>query len=112
MLLLDENLSYKLVSRLIHEFPDVQAVVKVIDLGEGASDERVWEYAKANNLVLTTKDKDFVNYWKRFGPPPKLIKLNIGNCRINALELLLKVNKDQIVRFVAGNDGLLVLEGE
>ena len=31
MLLLDENLSYKLVSRLIYEFPDTQAVIKEID---------------------------------------------------------------------------------
>ena len=112
MLLLDENLSHKLVSRLIHEFPDIQAVIKVVDLGEGASDTRVWEYAKSNSLVLVTKDKDFVNYWERFGPPPKLIKLNIGNCRINAIKLLLEANKDQIDRFMAGNDGLLVLEGE
>ena len=62
MLLLDENLSYKLVSRLSHEFPDIQAVIKVIDLGDGASDTRIWEYAKSNSLVLFTKDKDFVNY--------------------------------------------------
>ena len=72
MLLLDENLSYKLVSRLMHEFSDVQAVVKVKYLGEGTSDERVWGYAKVNNLILITKDKDFVDYWKRFGPPPKI----------------------------------------
>ena len=111
MLLLDENLSYKLVSRLIHEFPDIQAVIKVIDLGEGASDAQVWEYAKSNSLVLVTKDKDSVNYWERFGPAPKLIKLDIGNCRINAIELLLKANKDQIDRFMSGNDGLLVLKG-
>ena len=50
-------------------------------------------------------------YWKQFGPPPKVIKLNIGNCRIDAIELLLISNKDQIIQFVAGNNGLLVLEG-
>ncbi len=111
MLLLDENLSYKLVSRLIHEFPGTQAVAKSNNLGEGTGDERVWKYAKINSLVLVTKDKDFVDYWKRFGPPPKVIKLNIGNCRINAIELLLKSNKEEIIQFVAGNKGLLVLEG-
>jgi predicted nuclease of predicted toxin-antitoxin system len=112
MLLFDENLSYKLVSKLLHEFPHSQAVVRVKGLGEGASDEHVWKYAKENHLVLTTKDKDFVDYWKRFGPPPKIIKLNVGNCRINAIELLLKRNKDRIALFVAGNNGLLVLDGE
>lgn len=111
MLLLDENLSYKLVARLIHEFPGIQAVAKVHSLGEGTVDEKVWDYAKTNNLMLVTKDKDFVDYWKRFGPPPKVIKLEIGNCRLSAIESLLKNNRDNITKFLSNSDGLLVLEG-
>ena len=112
MLLLDENLSYKLVTRLVHEFPNTQAVAQVENLGVGTSDELVWKYAKTNSLALVTKDKDFVDYWKRFGPPPKVIKLEIGNCRIKAIELLLKSNKQQIIKFMAGSFGLLVLKGD
>ena len=77
----------------MHEFPNIQAVAKVQSLGEGTIDEKVWVYAKTNNLMLVTKDKDFVDYWERFGPPPKVIKLKIGNCRISAIESLLKNNK-------------------
>ena len=56
MLLLDENLSYKLVTRLVHEFPNTQAVAQVENLGVGTSDELVWKYAKTNSLALVTKD--------------------------------------------------------
>ena len=96
----------------MHEFPNIQAVAKVQSLGEGTIDEKVWVYAKTNNLMLVTKDKDFVDYWERFGPPPKVIKLKIGNCRISAIESLLKNNKDKITKFLADSDGLLVLEGD
>lgn len=54
MLLLDENLSYKLVNKLIGDFPNTQAVVSVLSLGEGSEDQRVWEYVKTNNLALVT----------------------------------------------------------
>ena len=111
MLLLDENLSYKLVNKLVGDFPKTQAVVSVLSLGEGTEDQRVWDYAKTNSLALVTKDKDFVDYWKRFGPPPKVIKIEIGNCRISAIELLLKNNKEQIANFLANAEGLLVLDG-
>ena len=112
MLLLDENLSYKLVARLVHEFPNTQAVNHIESLGEGSSDELIWQYAKTNSLVLVTKDKDFVDYWKRFGPPPKVIRLEIGNCRINKAEFLLKNNQDLIFEFIDGSDGLLVLKDD
>jgi len=112
MLLIDENLSYKLVEKLIQHFPGTQAVVNINDLGEGADDQLIWKYAKENNLLLVTKDKDFVNYWKHYGPPPKVVKLNIGNCRLNKVELLLKNNKMEIVSFIGRDDGLLVLDDE
>lgn len=112
MLLLDENISYKLAVRISDEFPSTKATSQVGALGEGANDKSVWDYAKANKLVLVTKDKDFVEYWQRFGPPPKVVKLEIGNCRINAIELLLKRNKQIITLFAGSSDGLLILKAD
>jgi predicted nuclease of predicted toxin-antitoxin system len=112
MLLIDENLSYKLVSRLNITFPGIKSVVNTDSLGEGSDDNLVWQYAKSNNLVVVTKDKDFVDYWKNYGPPPKVIKLNIGNCRLNKVELFLKENKKYILEFIASNDALLILNNQ
>lgn len=112
MLLIDENLSYKLAARLNSEFPGIEAVAKAAELGEGTPDTSVWEYAKTRNLVILTKDKDFVDYWKRFGPPPKILRLEIGNSRLNNIESLIKNNKNKIIHFINGtNDGLLLLRG-
>ncbi|WLQ14385.1 DUF5615 family PIN-like protein [Hahella aquimaris] len=112
MLLIDENLSYKLAARLAGDFPGTIAVAKAPSLGEGTQDPVVWEYAKTNNLVLVTKDKDFVDYWKRFGPPPKVIRLEIGNSRLSNVEQMIINNKNKILHFISSsNDGLLMLKG-
>lgn len=112
MLLIDENLSYKLAERVSNDFKAIAAVSKVSSLGEGASDPKVWEYAKNNNLALLTKDKDFVDFWKRYGPPPKVIRLDIGNSRLQAVEALIRKNKAEILKFLSDtNSGLLLLNG-
>ena len=58
MLLIDENLSYRLMAKLTSNFPGTVAVAKENSLGEDVSDRKVWEYAKSNNLAILTKDKD------------------------------------------------------
>ncbi|WP_445362040.1 DUF5615 family PIN-like protein (plasmid) [Microbulbifer sp. ANSA003] len=113
MLLIDENLSYRLAARLAGDFAGTLAVPKVPALGEGTKDSRVWEYAQEHNLALLTKDKDFVDYWRRFGPPPKVVRLEIGNnVRVRAIEALMKSNKRRILEFLAEpKTGLLTLYG-
>nr|WP_269783485.1 DUF5615 family PIN-like protein [Marinibactrum halimedae] len=110
--MIDENLSYKLAARLNNDFQDTVAVARLPSLGEGAPDTAVWEYAKEHGLTLLTKDKDFVDYWKRFGPPPKVIRLEIGNSRLQASEALVRNNKNLIFQFInTPQQGLLFLNG-
>jgi len=110
VLLIDENLSYRLVARLFADFPGTVSVAKEIALGEGAPDSKVWKYAKMNDLAILTKDKDFVDYWKQHGPPPKIIRLEIGNSRLNNIESLMKHNKIKVLEFINSRDGLLLLK--
>jgi len=96
---------------LFDEFPKTQAVVKIDTLGGGTADARVWEYAKINDLTLGTKDKDFVDYWKRFEPPAKVIKLDTGNCRVAHIENMLKINRREIVGFISGSNSCFIQFG-
>ncbi|MGI9282254.1 MAG: DUF5615 family PIN-like protein [Endozoicomonas sp.] len=108
MFLIDENLSYKLAARLEDDFMGIEAVSKVTSLGEGSSDEQVWKYAKNHQLAILTRDKDFVDYWSRLGPPPKVIHLIITNSRLSAIESLIKQNRILIHQFLSeNNNGLL-----
>ncbi len=107
-LLLDNNLSPKLVARLQNVFPECQHVV---ESGlEAVEDAEVWRYAKAEGLVIVTKDSDFNDMSVLRGAPPQVIWLKLGNCTTAQIETLLVANVSQIEAFVtAGTSRILVL---
>lgn len=76
-LLLDENLSRRLVPFLQHDYPD-STQVSLIGL-EKASDKELWEYAKAHSYVIVTRDADFEELSLVWGQPPQVIWLKTKN---------------------------------
>ncbi len=89
-LLFDENLSPKLVQRLADLFPDS---VHVRDVGlKTAADPLVWEYAKAGDLMIVSKDSDMRQRSFVFGYPPKVVWVRLGNCSTSDVEQLLRRN--------------------
>ncbi|WP_299289915.1 DUF5615 family PIN-like protein [uncultured Mucilaginibacter sp.] len=45
------------------------------------TDQAIYQQAKVyGNVILISKDTDFVEIVNRLGSPPKLINLKIGNC--------------------------------
>ena len=87
-LLFDQNLSFKLVSRLVDLFPDSDQVRRV---GLDQADDRaIWQHAKLNGFVLVTQDSDFADLVALFGAPPKVIWLRCGNQPTEAIEELLR----------------------
>jgi predicted nuclease of predicted toxin-antitoxin system len=50
------------------------SAVAVRDLGlRDATDQQIFLAAKRENVVVMTKDSDFVLLLDRFGPPPRII---------------------------------------
>jgi predicted nuclease of predicted toxin-antitoxin system len=76
-LLLDENLSRRLVPLLADSYPGTTHVV-LVGL-ERATDLVVWEFAAANGCVIVTKDDDFSALAALRGHPPRVLKLTLGN---------------------------------
>jgi predicted nuclease of predicted toxin-antitoxin system len=72
-LLLDENLSRRLVPFLQHDYPGSSRVV-LLGL-ESASDTKVWQAAKDQDFVIVTRDADFEELSLVWGQPPKVIWL-------------------------------------
>lgn len=76
-LLLDENLSRRLVPFLLADYP---GSTQVALLGmEQANDRQVWEYARAHEFVIVTRDSDYYDLSTIYGQPPKVIWLRTGN---------------------------------
>jgi predicted nuclease of predicted toxin-antitoxin system len=98
MLLLDENLSPRLVVRLESRF---LGITHVFDAGlEGASDTNVWAYARENNLAIVSKDKDYLEFTRSHGHPPKVVLLTIGNCRVAEVEAFIVSRHNPIITFL------------
>ena len=93
-LLLDQNLSPRLVSRLADLFPD-SAHVYPLGLDQ-VLDVEVWNYARDNGFIMVSKDADFSELSLLHGHPPKLIWLRLGNCTTTQIENLLRSHYEAI----------------
>ena len=97
-LLLDHNLSPKLIDRLVDIYPDS---VHVSPLGlDRESDKAIWEYARDHDYVIVTKDADFGEFSVVWGIPPQIIWIRRGNCSTNDIELILRGNFETIAEFI------------
>jgi len=101
-LLLDENLSRRLVPFLLHDYPDSSQVVL---LGmESATDKEVWQKAKEDGYVIVTRDADFQELSLVWGQPPKVIRLKtLNQSRAATLKVLLD-NREVIIESLIDRD--------
>jgi predicted nuclease of predicted toxin-antitoxin system len=76
-LLLDENLSRRIVPFLQAQYPG-SSQVALVGL-EQKSDLEIWQYAKDHEFTIVTKDSDFQEISLLNGAPPKVIWLRVGN---------------------------------
>ena len=94
-LLFDEHLSHKLVRKLSDVFPDSK---QVKELGlQNEDDLKIWEYAKANDFTIATKDADFIDIANVKGYPPYLIWIRSGNVRVKEIEQIFRNNAIRIL---------------
>lgn len=96
-LLLDQNLSHRLLSSLEEHFTGSQHV-RTLGLAR-ASDSEVWEYARANEFTIVTQDADFYDRSILHGFPPKVIWIHAGNVSTGSLRSLMMSNQKAILEF-------------
>lgn len=110
-LLIDENLSRKLVGRLSDVFP---GSIHVSGTGLTQSpDAAVWEYAKANGFAILTADANFFELATNLGPPPKVLWLRRWTHPTRDAEGVLRREVIRIAQFEKDSElGLLVLDKE
>lgn len=66
--------------------------IHVRDLDDTWRDEKIWQYAKENDLIIITKDVDFSTRVLFLGTPPKVIHIKFGNLKMNDFhDLLVKI---------------------
>jgi predicted nuclease of predicted toxin-antitoxin system len=96
-LLLDENLSDRVIPRIVDLYPD-SLHVKALGL-VSTDDGIIWEYAKTNGFMIVSKDADFHQRSILYGHPPKFIYLRIGNSPTSKITQILRDNVETIAQF-------------
>ena len=107
-LLLDENLSPRLVNRLNLLFPGLTHARDVAL--KQADDQQIWDWARNNAFAIITTDSDFVALAQRHGWPPKVVHLEQCDFPLRVIEDWLRRSPVRISEF--GNNeavGLLSL---
>jgi predicted nuclease of predicted toxin-antitoxin system len=100
-LLLDENLSQRLLQPLAELFPASEHIGSLTKAG--ATDRHLWDLARSGEFILTTRDEDFVGMSVLQESPPKVLWLNVGKSRNAVIAALLQSHATDIERF-AGHD--------
>lgn len=58
----------------------------VLDLGlDTANDREIWEFARANDFIIVSKDEDFFHLATFDYEGPPLVWVRLGNCRKSVL---------------------------
>lgn len=97
-LLLDQNLSFRLLARLEPLFPGSSQIHR---LGmENADDVTIWRFARENGFAVVTKDSDFYERSLVFGFPPQVIWLKCGNVSTRQAERILLSSAEAITAFL------------
>jgi predicted nuclease of predicted toxin-antitoxin system len=102
-LLLDQNISYRLIERIKSVFSDVYHVkdIGLID----ANDYAIFMEARAARFnAIFTLDADFHYLWQQYGAPPKVIWLRVGNCSTAFLADVVLKNHPGIMEFLTNYD--------
>jgi len=79
-LLLDANISWRLLPILREHFGECVHVDDISELEFPAKDAKIWRYAKDKEYIIITRDNDFANLIALQGFPPKIVLLRTGNC--------------------------------
>ena len=95
-LLLDANLSWRMLPILRQHFTECNHVDYVEALEVPAKDSAIWNYAKEHDMIIVTNDEDYVDLINLKGFPPKVVLLKTGNQSRLFISNLLIQRKNEI----------------
>lgn len=108
-ILLDQNLSPKLIRALADVLPGLESVYQHALVG--ASDPFIFEWAsKLGFDGLLSADHDFVHLAERVGPPPKVIRIERCEFPSRIVEEIIRREAIRIHDFLASKRAVLLLK--
>lgn len=110
MLWLDAQLS-PLLARWITAHFSVTAV-PIRDIGlRDATDQEIFDAARRRDVIVMTKDRDFVQLLERHGPPPRILWIRAGNTSNQRMEEILSLQLHAALQLMERGDHLVEIRG-
>jgi predicted nuclease of predicted toxin-antitoxin system len=107
--LIDENLSRRLKVILAPIFPNCSHVADFSLLR--ADDDAIHARAKAEGLALLSRDDDFRGLVERYGAPPKLVFVRLGNVSTIEVAEAIALQQNEFNTFLSSaEDWVFVVE--
>ncbi len=104
-LLLDQNISFRLIRKISKLYPDAK---QVRELGlENSTDLEIFEFAIKNSYTIVTFDADFCDLNNIKGFPTKIIWLRTGNTTTKSLERIFTEKFEVIQTFLTDENACL-----
>jgi predicted nuclease of predicted toxin-antitoxin system len=107
MLIIDAQLSPSLAVFMTETFSIDAFSLKFLNM-QHATDEEIFHFAKKRNAIVLTKDDDFLKLLDRFGPPPKVVWVTIGNTSTQNLKYTL-IDKWKLISELLNESDLVEL---
>lgn len=95
-LLLDQNLSHRIVKPLLDAYPD-SSQVSVLNM-DTALDIEIWNFVQKHDYAIVTLDADFHEYSMLKSGPPLVIWLKCGNQPKKVILEKLLINQEIILK--------------
>lgn len=106
-LLFDENLSRRLVPRILDLFPG-SVHLSTVGLLQ-AQDAAIWEFAESNDFAIVTADSDFYEIATAKGTPPKVIWLRDCDYPTAIAEKLIRNQAVRIAEFAQDTEQAVLI---
>ena len=108
---IDAQLSPSLALWINQNFEGIEAKsLRALGLRD-AQDIDIFRQAKQANVILMSKDEDFLQLLQTFGPPPSIILVTCGNTSNARMREILNKQLEFILQLIKGGEPLVEITG-
>ena len=104
---IDAQLSPALAAWINRNYEEIEAQsIRAVGLRD-AGDEEIYRAARKAEVIVMTKDSDFLNLLDRLGPPPKVIWVTCGNTSNQRMRQILNQTLHSAVDMLEGEEEIV-----
>jgi predicted nuclease of predicted toxin-antitoxin system len=108
---IDAHLSPAIATWITSTFGVTAIALRNLGLRD-AEDSEIFEAAKAQGVIVMTKDSDFVDLVDRLGAPPQIIWLTCGNTSNDRLREVLSSVLPEALELLRSGERLVEISGD